>query len=381
MWDKINRFLFASVHEVVTWVWIGLSIGAYFYNAGNKNARGVRLAEISLALSVFAMLCFIAKRVFWDAESDKPRRRPELYTSGAMMLPLEPGKPEIVLIGLKNRGNATARNIRLGGGNHLFTDKSFSGPLQYELVPVQVREDLGSGDEEKTLQSQSPKPISKSEIRKLRDGEILFFHFAEGEYDDDSGNTYPIDYCYMYNRLAPNIMNICPERYWPKDRIDRRFPPRPRLVFTSAGVNLIAGEHVDVHVVITNEGPGEITRLRCEGVTTVKPKSFKGPLDRKGTTRGEMSVTPMAVGAPITTTLREPQRWTKNEIAAIKNGDRLLFHFGRIEYTDALGNLNWIEYCMRYETGMPLSSSGMHYLSFADRSFWPKDEEDKQGEN
>jgi hypothetical protein len=213
MWNQIKSFLFASVYEVITWVWIGFSIGAYFYNAGNKNARGVRLAEISLAVSVLAMPCFIAKRIFWDTESDTTRPRPELYSNGAMMKPLISGQPELVIVGLKNRGNAVARNIRLGGGNHLFTLKNFRGPLEYKRVDVTTYADLGSGDEENSLISQSVQPLTAKRIKQLQDGEVLFFHFAEGEYDDDNGNTYLIDYCYMFNPLSPTIMRTCPEKY------------------------------------------------------------------------------------------------------------------------------------------------------------------------
>src|SRR5437773_901244 len=106
MWDKIKRFLFASVYEVITWVWIGVSIGAYFYNAANKNAGGVRLAEISLAVSVFAMLCFIAKRIFWD-EQEKPSERPELSLEMAKVV-FRPNQSAMVRLYIRNRGNVTA---------------------------------------------------------------------------------------------------------------------------------------------------------------------------------------------------------------------------------------------------------------------------------
>jgi hypothetical protein len=73
------------------------------------------------------------------------KERPELYISGARMMPLEASKPETVLLGLKNRGKAIARNIRLGGGNHVFTTRDFAGPLVYKPVPFQSRPDFGAG--------------------------------------------------------------------------------------------------------------------------------------------------------------------------------------------------------------------------------------------
>jgi hypothetical protein len=84
---------------------------------------------------------------------------------------------------------------------------------------------LGPGKEENSLISKSPQPLSKERIEQLEKEEVLFFHFAEGEYDDDDGNTYPIDYCYMYNPLSPTILKMCPEKYWPKSRADRQGSP------------------------------------------------------------------------------------------------------------------------------------------------------------
>lgn len=372
MWDKIKRFLFATVYEVITWVWIGLSIGAYFYNAGNKNASGLRLAEISLVVSVFAMCCFIAKRIFLDAEPEK--KRPELYISGSMMGPLTPGEPETVLLGLKNRGNAIARNIRIGGGNHQFTTSNFSGPLEFKRVDVSTCADLGPGPEEDTLLSRSPQPLTERQIRELQEGQTLFFHYAEGEYDDDAGNTYPIDYCYMFNPQSPTVMRICPEKYWPRDRAKRKWPPRPHLVVQSAGVNLKAGERLDMAVAFTNDGDADTTKLEMSGITTVVDKSFKGPLTRKGMTTQQIPID-VTVGRTITAVLRESRRWAKEGIDAIENGDALLFHFGRADYADARGNTYWIEFCLRYEPGMPLSPSGLHYMAVADKSFWPTDNE------
>jgi hypothetical protein len=376
MWDKIKSFLFASVYEVITWVWIGFSIGAYFYNAGNKNLRGVRLAEISLAVSVVAMLVFIAKRIFWDYEPEKTRPRPELYSNGAMMKPLVPGQPELVMIGLKNRGNAVARNIRLGGGNHLFTLKNFSGPLEYKSVDVTTSADLGPGDEENTLISNSVEPLTAKRIKQLQDGEVLFFHFAEGEYDDDSGNTFPVDYCYMFNPLSPTIMRTCPEKYWPRDRAKRKWPPRPHLVIQSAGVNLKIGATVDLAVAFTNDGNADAADVRMSGATFIKKRGFKGPLTRSGLTQNDLAMN-VPAGRTITAVLREPQRWAKEGIAAIERGDVILFHFGRADYVCPLGNTYWVEFCLRYEPGIPLSPSGLHYMAVADKQFWPQDENEQ----
>lgn len=372
MWRKIITFLFDSVYQVVTWVWIAVSISAFFFFASNKSKSGMIGSAVSLLVAIFVMLALMAKKHFLDGDAEKTR--PELYISGSMMGPLTPGEPETVLLGLKNRGNATARNIRIGGGNHQFTTSNFSGPLEYKRVDVTTYADLGPGPEENTLLSRSPQPLTEKQIRELREGKTLFFHYAEGEYDDDAGNTYPIDYCYMFNPQSPTVMRICPEKYWPRDRTKRKWPPSPHLVVQSAGVNLKAGERLDMHVAFTNNGDADAINLQMSGVTSVMDKSFQGPLTRKGMTTQQIPID-VTVGRTITAVLRESRRWAKEGITTIENSDALLFHFGRADYADARGNTYWIEFCLRYEPGMPLSPSGLHYMAFADKSFWPTDDE------
>jgi hypothetical protein len=178
-----------------------------------KDWRGFFWSLVVLVFLVLIMLGIRAKQHFWDGEvGTTPTARPELYAHGVMMGPLIPGQPETVLVGLGNRGNATARNICLGGGNHIFTKSDFAGPLVYKHVPAQVRPDIGPGDkEENSLISASTQPLSKGQIKQLESGEVLFFHFAEGEYTDDDGNSYPIDYCYMFNPRSPTVMGVCPK--------------------------------------------------------------------------------------------------------------------------------------------------------------------------
>lgn len=369
---KILNFLFDSTFQVVTWVWIGVSIGAFFFFASSKNTWGMVLSVISLFASVAVMLGLIATKHFWD--SDGKRKRPELYVSGALMKPLKVGEPETVVLGLKNRGNGIARNIRLGRGNHLFAPASFTGPLECKPSDSDTRPDLGP-DEETSLVSPSQNPLSQDRLSDLQSGKLLFFHFAEGEYDDDDGRAYPVDYCFMYAPLAPTVMRTCPEMYWPKDRAARKFPKRPDLFVKSAAVNLIAGQSVDIYVIFINRGDETATNMWMEGVTTVKPKTFKGPLERKGMTRSDVPIR-LAPGADMTAILREPNRWSKEGVAAIKSEKYLLFHYGRGEYEDAAGNRYPIEYCLRYERDIPESGSGMPYMGFCDPSFWPKDSGD-----
>jgi hypothetical protein len=83
----------------------------------------------------------------------------------------------------------------------------------------------------------------------------------------------------------------------------------------------------------------------------------------------------IAAAMPISAILREPRRWSKQGVADIKKEKYLLFHYGRGEYGDAAGNTYPIEYCLRFERGMPKTESGMFYMGLCESKFWPKDED------
>jgi hypothetical protein len=69
MWRKIMRFLFESVYQVVTWVWIAVSISAFFFFASSKSKNGMIDSAVSLFVAILVMLMLIAKKHFWDGDA------------------------------------------------------------------------------------------------------------------------------------------------------------------------------------------------------------------------------------------------------------------------------------------------------------------------
>jgi hypothetical protein len=234
--SKWRRILFDSAYQVVTWIWIGMSIGSYFYYLSKASSQGALWSMVSLVCSGVVMIVLVASQYFGEGQDPK---RPELYIHETRMLPLEPGKPETVLLDLRNRGTTTARNVRLWPATHAFLPNTVVGPLQYHAPKVtDVRPDIGVGEVNNTIVSSSPVPLSKEKIRELQDGETLFFHFGEGEYEGDDGTVYPFDFCYMYWPQSAGVPRICPEKYWPKDRALRIPQKRPHLATVGATATL-----------------------------------------------------------------------------------------------------------------------------------------------
>lgn len=60
---KFVAVFFESAFQIVTWVFIGISIAAFFYFASKDHPTGMALSVIALAVSVIIMVALIVKRV------------------------------------------------------------------------------------------------------------------------------------------------------------------------------------------------------------------------------------------------------------------------------------------------------------------------------
>jgi hypothetical protein len=377
MWRKIITFLFDSVYQVVTWVWIGVSISAFFFFASNKSNSGMVLSVVSLLAAILVMLSLMAKKHFWDGEAEKIQQRPELYVSGARMTPLHAGQPERVVLGIKNRGNATARNIRLGGGNHFFASSSFTGPLEYQSLPVDTRPDIGPG-EEKSIVSSSSEPLSIDRIKDLQRGELLFFHYAEGDYEDESGATYPIDFCFMYAPLSPTAMRICPEKYWPKERKDRKMNGRPELSLEQAKVIFRPGKSAMVRLYLLNRGNLPARNIGLSGVQIMRAAQDQRPLQLG--TLGEPDRFPsLAVNAGMQASTYGASPMSIKEIADVTDGKRSFLHYTEGHYEDEWGRRYPFRICLLYMPNVPGLEDDM---AIAPRQYWPREPQDgSEGKN
>lgn len=362
---KIANFLFDSAYQVVTWVWIGLSIAALFYYAGKDSVSGIRWSIVSLISSVVVMIVLVANQHFFSKHSE-PSKRPELYIREARMTPLVAGQPETIVLGIGNRGNATARNIRLGAGNHFYASSSFEGPLEYKPIAVDTQPDLGPG-EEKSMVSHSFEPLTEERIKDFQEGRLLFFHYAEGEYDDDNGTTYPVDFCFMYMPLTPTAMRICPEKYWPKERKDRRFAGRPELVIEQVEIEpLEAGANETVSLIIRNHGKTTAHNVAIETTHAHKPANFQGPLVYY--TLPPDTHPDIPPNGVMTLVSRSPWLTEFGHIPTIAEKSRLLFVYGKGSYCDDFGRKYDFKFCYMFEPAFPRN------MIIAPDRYWPKDE-------
>lgn len=221
---NITEFLFDSFYQVVTWVCIGLAVGGLWYFASKDNGRGVLWSVCALFCSIVIMISIIADKYFFRAivppigsPQNASVERPELSID--RVLPrLAPGKPVSVTMQITNRGKAAALNIAIGGAD-FFAPKSFNGLLEKHDFPKSDTRPSLAGGAPITVDARANTPISREQVAGIQAGNLLWFRYGDGQYQDGTGNSYHFEFCFMYDPLRPDSMRICPTQY-------RLQPPR-----------------------------------------------------------------------------------------------------------------------------------------------------------
>ncbi len=216
MWRKITNFLFDSVYQVVTWVWIAVSISAFFFFASNKSTRGMVASAISLLVAVITMLSLMAKKHFWDGPKQRAKVRPK---HAAVKLLVD--QPEDVLVVLHNHGVLDVKRLWLDGSTYV-KPKTFTDPLERaDWIRYEYLGEIAAGADI-TAGLRGNRAWTQKGVSAVESGELLIFHYGEGGYTDEAGNTYPISFCYRYEPGYP-VMSTPHKSYWPEQK-DRTQP-------------------------------------------------------------------------------------------------------------------------------------------------------------
>jgi hypothetical protein len=206
--SKIRRFLFDSTYQVVTWVWIGLSIAAYFYYLSKDSSRGVLWSGISLAFAALVMIILVASQHFSASGSEE---RPELSIDKAWPA-LSVGSPVRVFITLRNRGKRTARHVS-AEGSHYLRPKGFKDRLVYEPGPREKHPPIAPGGYLMT-EAGGTDPLTPLQLAALKAQDWMFFTFVNVTYRDGDGESYNLPLCLLYEPRW-KYLRFAPSEYWP----------------------------------------------------------------------------------------------------------------------------------------------------------------------
>jgi hypothetical protein len=212
---KLHEFLFESVWQVVTWVCIGLSAAFLVGHFFKGNNRGIMWSVIFLTIFILLMLGMVADRVWFDSvmlERDKQKtpqtivQHPYVFVKGAW-LEITPNKEPIFVFMLVNSGTIEAvgsiRDVSfsytIDAGEHLFPYQAGKS-LDFQLAPTDL----------KTVRAPMELIMTDDRIQALDEQRARFIVYARGEYREESGKSYPLNLCYMYNKDVPDKLVICP---------------------------------------------------------------------------------------------------------------------------------------------------------------------------
>jgi hypothetical protein len=180
----------------------------------SKLAITLWLSGVAVVLILLGVALHFKKKAY-ERES-APIQRPELFIEEAEITPLIVGKSQIVRLLLRNRGDLPARNIKIGPSNNSLRPKDFAGPLVYGPGESDTTQDLAAGAQT-VVAIEVLLEITEERFEQLNSGELLYFTYGRGSYEDDAGRIYPLEFCFMYSPMSRTILRLCPSRYWPKN--------------------------------------------------------------------------------------------------------------------------------------------------------------------
>ena len=206
---KMINFVFESLYQVVTWVFIGLTIGGIFYFLSKGNIRGVVWSSVGLICFVVIMIGIVADHYFFRSEAQtavSSKERPYVFFEHAqLMKPLASGdRPAITMI-LANSGPVEATGVVKDISYYLSLDRAVH-TLEYH-PGAQVTFSL-EPTARVTIRFNPKFVLTEEVVKAATEGKVWLFFYARGEYKDATGQTYPLQFCRLYDNDMPgNLIN------------------------------------------------------------------------------------------------------------------------------------------------------------------------------
>jgi hypothetical protein len=206
---RLTAFLFDSIFQVVTWVGIAACLGAIFYFLSKDNMRGTYWGGAGLVILILLMIAMVGDRHFFQNSSAQPtisptsartKERPYVFIhENALTKPLTGGQPISIRTVYENTGPGEVRVTFKNSTAAFRVDDNRS--LKYApydpaatvsfTIPPQRRSE--------TFFSFRDPLFTDEDIKGLHDGRAKLYFFARGEFKDESGRKYPLDFRFVYD--------------------------------------------------------------------------------------------------------------------------------------------------------------------------------------
>jgi hypothetical protein len=229
---KMTNFLFESLYQVITWVFIALAVGSIFYFLSKGNTRGVLWSSVGLVCFVAVMIGIVGDHYFFRSEvqtTAPAKERAYVFIEGTSLAkPLSAGEKPILMIYLTNSGVLEATGFLKDLSFYWTSDHSMQSFPYYQskgatfsLAPtahfvVRFKPDL---------------VLNEEMVKGIVAGTIRLLFYARGEYKD-SERSYPLSFCRQYDSDMPGNLINCGEGIEFKDaegtpKPENKLPPPP----------------------------------------------------------------------------------------------------------------------------------------------------------
>ena len=205
---KSVNFIFDSIYQIVTWVFIACAIAALFYCLSKGNTRGVIWSFVGLICSVVVMIGIIADDHFFRSDTATPvGNRPYVFISEtALMEPLIVGDKPVFMFALTNSGQTEAIGrvedvtffFSVNPGQRSFDYRS-SKPVNFHLVPT----------EKWSGQIRVEFVLTQEKIKALDARKARLFFYGRIRYGKSAVGNHVLPFCFVYDPEVPLRLARC----------------------------------------------------------------------------------------------------------------------------------------------------------------------------
>jgi hypothetical protein len=168
-----------------------------------QNERAVRATEIQASTSQIA-----ARTAEKSAAIAFQSQRPQVFLKTTKLSePLTANKAPLLQFTITNSGSIAAEGV-FTDITHFFDEYPFSDSLSYSRGGPMVRFALAPSADNKALLNF--RSLTQEKIKTLHGGQARLYFFGRGQYKDVFGRSYPLPFCYMYNKDVDGNLIICP---------------------------------------------------------------------------------------------------------------------------------------------------------------------------
>lgn len=371
---SVSEFLVDYAYELIGLLFIALFTGALINYFTQRQWRQVMWCAAFLACCLVIMTALRIDKYFFRTTpslspqtiySPQSQNRPQLSIESVVVQTLEAGKPETIIMEVRNRGKTTARKIKFYS-TLVHQPAGADSHLVYSKDPPDVTADLAP-DASLTIDFRSKWTNATADIAAMKSGNVVLFLFGKTRYEDDASVPYMDEYCFMYEPPEPR-MQFCPSRYVPKEG-DPPIPTptpqpssastplgvaeRPRLVVKSVSFTMKAGEPPVAELYFRNEGTAlahnciaQLTSV-ISSPEEVRTKMCPEPARKEADTLPSKSI--VSVGETRLVRWVSPKPFTQSMIDKLKENKVGLYFWWMGDYSDERGKRYSTEWYGRYD--------------------------------